>query len=254
MEIINQIDQLKVELHKVIQGEDNTVAINNLDSIYSDIAPSFESLADACGRRELFSQLPDEFSIERLSEDELASSHFSVNAIGSFMDLWGELDKKHEINQHNICSDTRDSLYKLSSELEANNTKQYKAWLDQMLSQVQVSEPDLEEQERSPNLKENALEYRSVYQDFLSQAQLVIPTETTIERLKSLSQQLIKHIELMEFDQPEDVVKLFKHLKQVGSNGAAPISMLTPQVIAWMEDKGEEANFYIGHKRMDRRR
>ena len=160
MNLNNQIEALDQELCKVLQGEGNAVAIKNLDSVYSDLEPSLNVWVQSYKRRQLFSTLPDDFAIQGLSEQELENANASLTAMQAFLDTWQELEKKHEISQNDICSDTRDSLYKLSAEIEAANSRQYKAWLTQISDLIEVSESDLIEQEASPNLKENAFQFR----------------------------------------------------------------------------------------------
>jgi hypothetical protein len=138
--------------------------------------------------------------------------------------------------------------------LRVKNSNQYKEWVKQLMDEVYVSDLDLEQQENSPNLKDNASEYSKYYQIFTNQTDADPITEVTIKNLISLSEKLIEIKEKMEFNQPEDVAKLFKYLKQNGNNCRAPIDMLTLEVLDWMADKGQESYFYVGDTRISNRR
>jgi SOS-response transcriptional repressor LexA len=254
MELLNQIILLDQELDKVLLGEGNTQAIKGLESIYNKIIPCFHDLEAASQCRKLYQNLPGDYSIKEQSEEELESARISLMAIQSFIMTWDELDEKHTISQGDYCSNVHDSIKGLSKLLRVKNSNQYKEWVKQLMDEVYVSDLDLEQQENSPNLKDNASEYSKYYQIFTNQTDADPITEVTIKNLISLSEKLIEIKEKMEFNQPEDVAKLFKYLKQNGNNCRAPIDMLTLEVLDWMADKGQESYFYVGDTRISNRR
>jgi hypothetical protein len=253
MKLLNQVVELNEELDKVLGGEGNSLAIKELAAIHGDIAPQFEVLEAAFNCRKLYKDLPDEYSITGQSEEEVTFSQSALLLVQEFIETWNGLEQKHKISQDDICSNVRDSIKRISKAIKVKNATQYQKWINQISAEVEVSETDLEQQENSPNLKENALRYRELRQRFSSDINTPLPTEITIKSLISLSKQLLDIKEKMEFNQPEDVVKLFKHLKQTGNSGRAPIAMLTPQVLEWMADKGQEDCFYIGDIRIGNR-
>jgi len=112
---------------------------------------------------------------------------------------------------------------------------------------------DLEQQENSPNLRDNASEYRKFYQKFSNELDNESPSEQTITNLHNYRNELVCLKDKMEFNQPADVVNFFKHLKQVGNNGRAPLSMLTAEVLEWMSEQDQESYFYISDKRISNR-
>ena len=239
MQLLNQIIELDCELGAVLLGEGNTLAVNKFASIDKNITPSLKELVLSFNCRKLYKSLPGDYSIKIQNEEEIELSQSALRSVEEFILTWDELEQKHVISQDDICSNVRDSVKRISRELEARNTRQYNEWVSQISTEVDVTQADLEQQENSPNLQKNALEYCNRYQRFCNEIDTDYPTEKTISNLVSLSKQLLELKDKMEFDQPEGVVRLFKHLKQIGTNGRAPIAMLTPQVLEWMADKGQ---------------
>lgn len=253
MEILNQVENLDRELEKVILGEGNTHAVNGLENLHQKIESPINDFKLAINFRKLLCDLPRGYEIKSFNEEEVEFLQQTLRVANLFLEKWDELDQKYQISQDNICSDVRDLFGSFNKELNIRSWGAYNAWLNQLKDEVCLSESDLENQENTPNLKDNAFEFRRLYSRFCTQVDLPIPTGETISNLISIREKLIEIKGKMEFDQPDDVVKLFKYLKRIGNNGRAPLSMLTPEVRQWMADKSEESYFYISDKRISNR-
>ena len=253
MLLLNQITELDQELDKVLQGEGNALAIESLELVYTNLVPSFDSLEGALSRRRIYKKLPGDYAIVSQSDEEVELAQSALSTVQSFKMIWDELEQKYTISQNDICSNTSTILMSLSKILNARNSGQYSSWITQISDEVSVSDSDLEQQENSPNLIDNAIEYRKVYRIFRNQINTVSPSEESIGSLQIVRKKLVELKDKMEFNQPEDVIKLFKHLRQVGNNGRAPLSMLTAEVLQWMSEQDQENYFYIGDKRISNR-
>lgn len=248
--IIDQINELEVEFNKVTQGQSNAVAISNLDSVYQDMLPVLKELEVKKARREVCRNLPSEFALLRLDEEDLEHSKKALAAIAAFSTAWEELENKYEISQQDVSRNTCDAIANLNASLDSTITSAYQAWISQVRDDVSVSDSDLDKQDTVPNLKKNAAKYRSLIQKMQEAFGLSNPTTATIVEIRDLREQLLATRDNMEFHQPDDVIKLFKHLKQIGNNGRAPLSLLTDDVLKWMKTEGQESYFYVGDSRV----
>jgi len=253
MEILKQFGNLDSELEKVVLGESNTNAVKGLERIHQKIDGPINDFKLAINFRKLLNGLPAGYEIKSFDEEEVEFLQKTSYLADAFLEKWDKLDQKYKINQDDVCSDIRDLFGSFNKELNIRSWGAYNAWLNQLKDEVYLSESDLEGQENNPNLRENAIAYKKLHLRFSTQIDATIPEQKIINNLIGISNELIEIKERMEFDQPEDVVKLFEHLKRIGNNGRAPLSMLTPEVRQWMVDKSEESYFYISDKRISNR-
>jgi hypothetical protein len=245
MKLVNQIIELESQLDQVVSGEDNALAISNLDRVNEKIDPSLSQLKESIDYRNIFSHLPDLFAITDLNNEEVSLSLASLEYIDDFLNAWESIEQKHSIIQNDICSSLRDSISLLSNSLNRRNTEQHRAWIAQMKSDVEVLTSQLEQQENTPNLRANAQLYRNSLSKFLSATESGAITEESIDRIMALRDKVLQYKEAMVFDQPEDVTKLFKYLKQPGNGCKAPLSMLTKEVLDWVDDNSQQDYFFI---------
>ncbi|HAW18615.1 MAG TPA: hypothetical protein DCX14_00385, partial [Flavobacteriales bacterium] len=173
-----------------------------------------------------------------------------ITFINLFAEKWTSLEAKYSITQDDIYSEVLDSLAELDSALSTRNMKAYREWVVQMDADISVSDNQLEGQLGIPTSKDNAEKYRDEYLKYQDVKAGKHINSRSIGLLLNRYQSLVKFKNNMVFDQPESVQQLFKHLRQIGNNSRAPISMLTPEVLKWMSDHGGDQYFYVADKRI----
>ena len=250
MKLTDQISELEVEFHKVSQGQSNEVAIRDLNLVYQNLSPSLDELKINATHRVTCRELPGEFALVQLSDEEVGGAEKAVAAITAFLAEWDDLDNKYEIGQQDVCHNTRDAVENLNVLLQTTSDTAYTSWKKQVRDVINVSDSDLDKQDTSPDLKMNAEQYRSLYQRLQDVLDVPDPTLATIGKIETLKKEVLETLDKMEFNQPDDVIKLFKYLKQIGNSGRAPLSLLTEDVLKWMKEEGQEDFFYIGDKRV----
>ena len=250
MELTSQIADLEQELSKVVQGEGSATAIVGLNNIHDKLNPIYDNLKNSLDRRVVLHELPARYEMEVSSTEEMELSEKCLLSLGSFKEKWSLLETKYSIIQDDIYNETLDSLTEFDSTLSARNGSVYSEWLSQMDSEIRVSDSDLEHQISIPALKDNAEKYREELQKYQIFRTEIHITTHVIGQLNNRSRNLVKFKGSMVFDQPESVVRLFKYLRQTGNNARAPISLLTPEVLKWMSDQGEDQYFYVSDKRI----
>lgn len=81
--------------------------------------------------------------------------------------------------------------------------------------------------------------YRQIYQEFIKYRRYQPTNTEEFDKLRLLSQQLANIA--FEEDVPDSVRKFFNAL----SEGGAELHCLTPEVLAWLRDKGSLANYIV---------
>jgi len=250
MILLDQISEVEVELDKVSQGQSNAVAIDRLYSVYQNISPILKELESNAIRRETCRHLPESYSLNALGSDVAEELQNALFCVDLFLATWQDLENKYDIAQQDVCRNTQDAVAIVNTSLETTINQTYTNWKAQVQAEINVSESDLDKQNTSPELKQNASEYRIHYQNIQEAIEVADPTLAMINRVESLRKKLLAARDKMEFNQPGDVVRLFKHLGQVGNGGHAPLSMLTKEVMDWIKEEGQEDHFYVGNKRV----
>ena len=245
MKILREIVEVDLELSKVLSGESNIHAIDNLDRLFKKIIPTFDQLELSVAERLACNNLTGEFAISELTSEELDLAHSALSGIDVFVSRWEELEEKHSIIQEDTRSDTKDGIAGFIKALSDRTNSEYKKWKDQLLSEVHISDADLELQENAPDLIENAKNYKTLHELFVQKIDSEPLTTETVEDLKNSHLKLLKIKDKMAFDYPEDVIKLFQKLNSIGSQGRAPVRMLTKEVLEWMEECEQTSHFYI---------
>lgn len=250
MKILSQIVEVDQELTKVLSGESNILAIKSLDIVFEKTIPTCDALEVSAKERLACNKLTGGFAIAGLTSEELVLSQSALSAVEVFVSRWEELEEKHSISQEDTCSNTKDAIARFIKALDDRTKSGYKGWQDQILNEVHISDADLELQKNSPDLRENAKNYQRLHEVFVQKVESNPLTEETIDDLEDRRLKLIELKDKMEFDLPEDVIKLFQHLRGIGSQGRAPVRMLTKEVLEWMEEHEQTNYFYIGDARI----
>jgi len=250
MNLLDQIFELDRELDNVISGEDNSTAIADLTALSDTFLPYFVKLKSSIYGRHLFENLPGNYSINSQTDEELVVARGAIKKLDKFIDIWKTLDKKHTIMQKDICSDIQTIVETLSNALGSRDSIQYRSWVNQIKNQVYVSEADLDSQNNYHELKQNAHHYNQSFSILDDRISSGVSSIAGIEELVSLRDKLVVCRDKMEFDQPEDVALLFQHLRKNSSGGKAPLNMMTPIVIEWLQEHGQYDFFYIGDSRL----
>lgn len=250
MELMSQVKELGQELNKVVQGEGSASAIVGLKVILDKLNPIHDSLKTSFDRRAVLYELPDSYRVKDNSAEEKGLLGSCTNSISRFEDTWSSLEAKYSIIQDDIYSETFSFLGELDSVLSTRNMNAYSEWLSQMDAEIRVTDNQLEGQLGIPTLKGNAEKYSEEFRKYEAIKAEKHINSRVIDGLRNRHQSLVKIKSNMVFDQPESVLRLFKHLGQMGNNSRAPISMLTPEVLKWMSDQGQDQYFYVADKRI----
>lgn len=250
MKLLNQIEEVDQELEKVIHGEQNTLAIVSLEEVYNALDPSLTRVCRSISQRKELQLFEDRFTNPTYSESEKDALLSTFKRLQQFMTIWLELEQKYQVCQNNVLALLRGEIDSLSSLLQERSIEAYSNWVRKISDEVYVSESDIEKQESSPALKDNARHYLRLLASFQDEIARKSITKESINKIDEYRQQLIDAKDKMDYDLPEDVLRLFKHLKQIGNNSRAPLSMLTPEVLKWLVDEGQDGFFYVGDKRI----
>lgn len=245
MKILSQISEVDQELTKVLSGESNILAIKSLDIVFDRIVPTCDAVKVSAEKRLACNNLTAGFAIAGLTSEELVLAQSALSEVEVFVSRWEELEEKHSIIQEDTCSNTKETIASFIKALDDRTKSGYNGWQNQILSEVHISDADLELQENSPDLKENAKNYQELHVLFVQKLESNPLTEEAIVDLKNRHVKLIELKGKMEFDYPEDVIKLFQQLRRIGNQGRAPVRMLTKEVWEWMEESEQTSHFYI---------
>lgn len=155
-----------------------------------------------------------------------------------FKSLWSEVE-------HESVSDEKNTLYLLTDALKQTaklysdyHQEVWRDWSEEKKSLAQVDKFILEQQKKVHGNAELYDRYVRAKKDFDEQVEGFNFDSIRLQRIQQLAQKCAElKGEMNTKDLPEGVKKLFDELNRIG--GVALVSMLTPEVMQWLEDNNK---------------
>lgn len=156
----------------------------------------------------------------------------------AFKSLWADVE-------HESISDEKNTLYLLTDALKQtaklySETHQqlWRDWSEEQKSLAQVDQFILEQQKKVHGNAELYDRYVKAKKDFDEQVNGFNFDNVRLQRIQQFAQKCAElKGEMNTEDLPEGVKKLFDELNRIG--GVALVSMLTPEVMQWLEDNNK---------------
>jgi hypothetical protein len=122
----------------------------------------------------------------------------------------------------------------------------WQTWSNQLFDSFNITDAELSSIEHIDKYKVIYTAFKNGRNSFKEKT-LNLPTEVSqIDELQVLANQLQLLIKDIDFDIPEEVKVFFDHINNPICGNKAPLKLLTPEVLKWIESNNESAHFSIG--------
>ena len=240
--LMEQISALRAALEVSGNNQEHGVAIEAYNAMLETLAPILDRLNAITTERLAISDVLELEVPGQFQQEERTKLQYAKQALANVDQ--GLQDEDYKIKQNSTFAGLVVALERYESQVSQDSTEIRRRWWRDKDAELLVSEPELETQRRLPELRKNAETYEKAYATFRECGERRLDGETAhalLESMKIIQQTRAKMI----FDVPETVQRFFKAMQQAPHGGGAPLSMLTEEVISWLSEHGETANYVI---------
>jgi len=243
--LTQQITDIDTQLDLLVAGDENRVAIKEYEKFFEQFFPVVRKLADSCEKIKVLKNIPND-SLDR--EVELIS-HFKNHVVTtkSVLRILAEkwLEDDYTVTQDDSFDNAIQSIKSLTKGMMELNKVAWKAWCDHLLENFNVTDAELASIEKIDRYKDIHNTFVQERMSFELKASNLPVDEVQISELESMSNRLQELIKDIDFNIPVEVKLFFDHLNSPIYGKKAALSLLTPEVMKWIEDNNEIGSFSI---------
>lgn len=242
-----QINTLKEEfLHSKSSGDSKKI-IDDCEDLYKRFKPISESLDFLISSIDVLKSLPHDAPESVLLSSELIDNCKSnIKILNKLILEWGS--KKTNMLQTNLVDDTYKSLDALEKELSIKVNSCWRSWIEKLEGSFRVEEFLLDSQRGIPGLSDIYNKYIGLRKIFRAESKKLPENIWSIQNLESVSLEMQDLSNQMQQDLPADIVDFFKHINNINNKSHAPLSLLTPNVLTWLQENDQLGQFTIHRK------
>ena len=242
-----EVSQLNGQVEPFNQTSDNATAMENYQAIISQIGQLPDSL-DKHAKMALLVRDPNVKGDLSLSESEKEFFKKCEKACENFIKRWNKED--YNANQGNDLEKFSTALKSLAEGIKSTNENLWTQWIGDLRASFQVEDYLLEAQKGLDEVERRREEFVKNSQAFDERTKYIPNDKNGITEIQSLVEKLRILSSQMDHDVPEVVRKFLEYAGDI--NKGAPIKLLTPEVIDYLEKKDALQNFVVkrsGHRR-----
>lgn len=243
--LVEQIEQINKQFELIVDGDKNRIAIDAYEHFSNTFFPVIGKFEDSCAKRTVLKNIPKEIVEQQLLPvNEFNKVLFStIGALNSLEEKWIEDDYK--VTQDDSFDNTVQAMKSLTKMIVVANKEVWNTWTDYLLGSFNRTDAELKNIEKIDK-------YKNIYNVFIRERSLFtskivsLPTQVDeIKELQELSSRLQILMEDVNGNLPEEVTIFLNCIDDVVKGKKAPLSLLTPEVLKWMQDNNEMSSFAI---------
>jgi hypothetical protein len=243
--LMQQIEEVNLELELIVDGDENRVAIDAYENFFEKFVPIIRKLDDSCTKRTVLKAIPKDpleqqgQSIDNLKGDLVAT----IGALNILEEKWKKDDYK--VTQDDSFDNSIQSIKGLTKTIMDTNKIVWKTWCDHLLDGFNITDAELSSIEKIDKYKDTYNEFVKERASFKSKASDLPTVVNQIEDLQGLSNRLQMLIKDIDFNIPAEVKIFFDYINNAINGNKAPLKLLTPEVLKWIETNNEMTSFSI---------
>jgi len=186
--------------------------------------------------------------LNELTDIEKAYFEATEQRLVSFIDHWEK--EGYNARQGSSLENFKDAVNALNGSIKQTNAEVWAEWTDSLRARFAVEEYLLDAQRGIDTVEQRRDEFKSKRAEFEEKSKRIPDDMVMIEDIRSLVKTLVGLWDQMDHDVPEEVKQFFDSIS--GYSGAAPISLLTPEVFEYLRENKALDNFVVqrpGHRR-----
>ena len=155
------------------------------------------------------------------------------------------IEDDYKATQDDSFDNTIQSIKSLTKIIARTNKTLWESWHDNLFNSFNVTEAELSSIEKIDKYNEIYNEFVRERDSFISKRSS-LPTDVyQIQDLQELSNRLKALMQDINFNIPQEVKDFFASINDAVKGKKAPLSLLTPEVLKWIQDNNEISNFSI---------
>jgi len=243
--LAQQIQNVDTQLDILVAGDENRVAIKEYEKFFEQFFPVVWKLDDSCKKRKVLKSIPKEYL--DLQAELVNNFKNDLSATKSVLRIleekWQEDDYK--VTQDDSFDNTIQAMKSLTKMIVLANKEVWNTWTDYLLDSFNRTDAEL-------NNIEKIDKYRDTYSAFVKERTSFkskvsnLPAEIDqIKEVQELSNRLQILMKDVDGNLSEEVKKFLDCIDDVIKGKKAPLSLLTPEVLKWIQDENEMSSFAI---------
>ena len=186
--------------------------------------------------------------LNKLTDIEKAYFEATEQRFVSFIDHWER--EGFNARQGSSLEDFKEAVSTLNGSIKQTNAEIWADWTDSLRAKFAVEEYLLDAQRGIDSVEQRRDEFKRKRDVFEEKSTRIPDDMAMIGDIRNLVKALVALLDQMDHDVPEEVKQFFDSIS--GHRGAAPISMLTPEVFEYLRENKALDNFVVqrpGHRR-----
>ena len=186
--------------------------------------------------------------LNELTDTEKAYFADAEQRLVSFIDHWEK--EGYNARQGSSLENFKHAVNTLNRSIKQTNTEVWAEWTDRLRAKFAVEEYLLDAQRGIDTVEHRRDEFKLKRAEFEEKSKRIPDDMVMIQDIRNLVNTLVGLLDQMDHDVPEEVKQFFDSIS--GYSGAAPISMLTPEVFEYLRENKALDNFVVqrpGHRR-----
>jgi len=188
--------------------------------------------------------------VNKLNNSEHESFERSRSVLETFQKYWDESDYK--VTQGDELNNLVLNFDALAMQISTTNTKLWSDWLHSLQEKFTIEEYLLKDQRGIASVEERRDRFKEEQENFNILVSKIPVDVSDIKKIKDVSEVLTGLKGQMDLKVPEDVKEFFDALGKPPFG--ALISLLTPEVISYLEDQGGLGEYLVKRRVADRGR
>jgi len=243
--LAQQIQNVDTQLDILVAGDENRVAIKEYEKFFEQFFPIVGKLDDSCKKRKVLKNIPSEYLDQQTELIQSFKNNLATtkSVLHILLEKW--LEDDYTVTQDDSFDNTIQAMKSLTKVIVVTNKEVWNTWTDYLLDSFNRTDAEL-------NNIEKIDKYRDTYNAFVKERTSFkskianLPTEIDqIKEIQELSNRLQILMKDVNVNLSEEVKRFLDCIDDVVKGKKAPLSLLTPEVLKWIQDENEMSSFAI---------
>ncbi|HEM6829107.1 protein DpdI [Citrobacter koseri] len=237
-----QLTQIRKEFQvkKQVKKEDNVY--EKYRQVRDDLYNVSSSLKVTTTQLDVISRLPSPLSQITLDDHEKAAIYNAEIGLKAFVEKFQHM--ADEVQQKGGLGETLSALMSVQSKFAEKINSNWRTFINDLESK-QMLESVFLEQQKTLGLDRLYNDYRTALEAFNRQKMMGPANPVVIKKLQQYCDEMVQLKGQMDFKAPASVLNFFQALN---NSNRAPLTLLTPEVLAWLTEKEMLNSFNVMRK------
>ena len=239
-----QIAELDRELDLLLAGDDNRVAIEEVESALNDLDHCYRNVMATMGRKKILTSFPNEFTLDEENGEESGFKQVVLEKYGSLVNAWEE--NRSRIRQSGTVGEFIEALGAFQRCMEITSQTCWGNWVNKISSDISIADAQLESVKSVLDYATPIQKYKIGRDSFSEKTSQVPNSIDEIQALINLSEKLKKIKSELKFNLPAKVLSFYDQLDR---EGTFPLGRFDSELSDWLTENGGLKDLSITRRR-----